>query len=302
MKTIFNRLKGHFFFGLISCLLLSGTAFGQDGKKLAKEILAMTGARTKIVWARAMKGMSGKNWEVLKEEYELMLFDTNTGKEKVVLPGPAMYGCPWITPDGQRIIFTTKIKGKKADMVQVVDINGKNRRDIAEGFGHCVWMDPKTGVQWVYISVGRLMRILPDNTTDWVKDRHSVQAMYKYRIDKPSVRELAWTGDSSIRFRVSADGTRAGSEFGWPKAGVANMVDKKSWKRYGHGCNSMIAPDNSYRFFHMGSPVGHKGILMYDAGGINKRNIWFKNMPGGYKAGDDSWIPKWSSDVRFLTI
>ncbi len=263
---------------------------------LASRIVAMTGERTKIVWARATEGKAGENWEVLKEEYELMVFDTAEGKARRVLPGPAMYGCPWITPDGKSVIFTTR--AGKNDEVQVVDLDGKNRRRIAKGFGHCVWADPKTGIQWVYISVERLMRILPNNTTDWVNNDKN--EMYRYRIDKPSVRQLVWKGPSSVRFRVSADGTRAGSEFGWPQAGVADLT-KGTWKRYGTGCNSMIAPDNSYRFFHMGAPLGHNGVLMYDAGGTNKRSIWFKDMPGS-KPGDDSWIPKWSSDVRFLTI
>jgi|GEM_PF-1290510 len=280
---------------VLGCSFLTAPDAAAEGG-LASRILAMTGQRTKIVWARATKGKEGKNWEVLKEEYELMIFDTAEGKARRVLPGPAMYACPWITPDGNSIIFTTR--AGKNDEVQVVGVDGKNRRRIAKGFGHCVWADPKTGTQWVYISVERLMRILPNNTTDWVNNDKN--EMYRYRIDKPSVRQLVWKGPSSIRFRVSADGTRAGSEFGWPNAGVADLTNG-TWKRYGTGCNSMIAPDNSYRFFHMGAPLGHNGVLMYDAGGTNKRSIWFKDMPGS-KPGADSWIPKWSSDVRFLTI
>ncbi|NQT18867.1 MAG: hypothetical protein HQ592_04120, partial [Planctomycetes bacterium] len=98
---------------------------------------------------------------------------------------------------------------------------------------------------------------------------------------------------------VSADGTHAGSEFPWPNAGVAMLPDV-SWKQYGNGCNGCMAPDNSYRYFHMGGTTGHQGVMMYDAGGANKREVWFKNILGMERG--HSWIPRWSTDVRFLTV
>ena len=174
---------------LACCFLASADAAGD----LASRIVAMTGARTKIVWARATEGKPGKNWEVLSEDYELMGFDTADGKTRVILPGPAMYGCPWITPDGRRIVFTTR--AGKHDEVQVVDWDGKGRRSIAKGFGHCVWVDPKDRTQWVYISVGRLMRILPNNTTEQgqerdlsLPDRQAVGA--EVGLERPVVRPL----------------------------------------------------------------------------------------------------------------
>jgi len=99
---------------------------------------------------------------------------------------------------------------------------------------------------------------------------------------------------------ISAGGTHAGSGFPWPLAGVA-VLPSVGWKQYGTGCNGCMSPDNSYRFFHMGEEAAHNGVMMYDDGGQNKRMIPFTGLPGR-RPQDDSWIPRWSSDVRFLTL
>ena len=263
---------------LICCIFVAGTAGAEAEEDLASRVVAMTGARTKIVWVHATDGRDGKNSDVLSPDYELMTFDSADGKTRTLLPGPTIYACPWITPSGKQIVYTGE-----GDAVFAVGWDGKGKRQIASGVAYCVWADPKDKTEWVFVA-----------------NRGYGDEVYRHRLDKPSVRKLVWRGPTSIRFRVSADGTRAGGEFSWPKAGVANLTNG-TWKRYGSGCNSMIAPDNSYRFFHMGESAGHHGVMMYDPGGTGKRVVRFRGMPGANPR-DASWIPKWSSDVRFLTI
>jgi len=264
---------------LMLLLIACPAARAADEGDLAAEIVKMTGARTKIVWAHKVAG-SKRAWGGNAPEFELMGFDTAEGKPRVILPGPASYGNPSITQDGSRVVFTDA----PSRTVYVVDWDGKNKKALVQGFALCTWIHPKTGVQWVYASPGEFGTPIS-----------------RYRLDKPEVKEVVWSNVCSCSngWQVSADGTRMGSEFPHPNAGVA-VLPNGAWKRYGGGCEGCIAPDNSYRFFHMGESAGHSGVMMYDGGGTNKRMVPFNNFPG--RGRQDSWNPRWSTDVRFLTV
>jgi len=250
----------------------------EDG--LASQVLKMTGARTKIVWAHQV-GSQEKKHGSSSPDFELMGFDTEEGKSRVILPGPASYGNPSITPDGTRVVFTDVPTLK----IYVVDWDGKNKKPFADGFALCTWVDPNAGTQWVYAGEAEF---------------HS--PIHRYQLDNPEVKELVWSKVCSCSngWQVSADGTRMGSEFPHPNAGVG-ILPEGPWHHYGQGCEGCMAPDNSYRFFHMGESAGHSGVMMYDAGGINKRMVPFVDLPGG-RPRQDSWNPRWTTDVRFLTL
>ena len=270
--------------------LITGAAVGEEKKNtadLASRIVEMTSGRTKIVWQHQMDGpysdteyMFGES--VHKAKHELMGFDTADGLMRKILPGPGSYANPCFTLDGTRVVFTDAPKKK----IYVVDWDGRNKRYLHDGFAACTWVDPKTGAHWVYAGSG---------------GGYSTHVI-RFRLDDPRISELVWDrAPQTFGIRVSADGTRGGSEFSWPKAGVA-LLPNFTWKQYGTGCNTGFAPDNSYRLFHMGrgDPVGHYGVLMYDADGVNRRRIWF-NVEAD-KPRQTSGIPRWSTDVRFLTV
>jgi hypothetical protein len=246
----------------------------------ASEILAMTGAHTRIVWAHQVKGES-KRWGSGSSEFTLMGFDTKAGNEHVILSGPASYGNPSITPDGSRVVYTDVSEN---NTVYVVDWDGKNKKKLRPGFALCPWADPDTGIQWVYAAKAEF---------------HS--PISRFQLDDPEVVETVWSkacGPSS-GFQVSADGTRAGSVRNHPNVGTI-YFDEGRHASHGWGCEAGFAPDNSYRFFHMGEWVEHGGVNMYDAGGANKRTIHFGKPPGSPRY--DAWNPRWSTDVRFMTV
>lgn len=265
---------------LTGLLLATGAAFAgepaEQTKDLAARIFEMTGARTKIVWEHQVGTDPKNNWDGTTAEYELVGFDTDEGEQRVILPGPASYAHPSITPDGRRIVYCDA----KTNKVHVVDWDGTNKKHIADGYFLSAWVDPETGIEWAF----------------FYHDEKTIRC----QIDDPKVREVVWdqTG-MSMRFTVSADGTHAGGEFPWPRCGVA-MLPNILARQYGRGCNACLAPDNSYRFMHMGEKGGHRGVLMYDDGGINRRQIDFDNVPG--REGESSWAPRWTTDVRFLTL
>ncbi|MBD3392601.1 MAG: hypothetical protein GF418_10960 [Chitinivibrionales bacterium] len=241
----------------------------------AGDIEAITGSHTRIVWARGVTAVTDA--DALTANYALMGFDTRAGGEHQILHGPASFANPWVTPDGSRVVYTDC----PANAVYVVGWNGNGKRRLAEGFGLCVWADPVDGSEWVYVC-----------------DTVYGSSVRRYLIDSTDVKELVWDKTPvSIRFRVSADGTRAGGEFPWNKAGIATLPNG-TFTKYGSGCNAMIAPDNSYRFFHM---IGtHREIVFYDSGGTNERTIAIDHAPG--IDGAKVWIPKWSNDARFFTL
>lgn len=269
---------------VLCCTLLAwpGPARGD----LAADVLAMTGARTKIVWAHQVTP-GKRHWGGGAAAFELVGFDTADGKERVILPGPASYGNPSVMPDGERVIFTNGSR-----QICIVDWPapggkgpGKGKaRVLTAGFALCGWVDPKTGVQWIYAGQGEF---------------HA--PIFRFRVDKPDVREVVWKSACSCTSgaQVSADGTRLGSMFPHPRAGVAILPNGGS-KGYGGGCEGSLASDNSYRFMHMGEWAGHSGVVMYDAGGANKRTVAFTNFPG--RGRQDSWNPRWASDSQFLTV
>lgn len=128
--------------------VLLSVAQSQSAPNTAQDILALTGARTRIVWAHQVKGES-KRWGSGSSEFTLMGFDTEAGKEHVILSGPASYGNPSITPDGKRVVYTDVSEN---NTIYVVDWDGKNKTKPRSGYALCPWIDPDSAVQWVYAS------------------------------------------------------------------------------------------------------------------------------------------------------
>lgn len=255
---------------------LLGLAAARAGE-LKDDILQMTGARTKVLWLRASAGQkeTAGAWDATEATYDLMGFDTQDGQTRRILAGPAAFGFPWIGPDGSHILYNDQPNRR----VYTVNWDGSGKREVARGFGLMLWGEPQTGREWI---------ILSDSMDD-------AGTIYRCPYDRPEERQVIWKGPMSRRFRLSADGKRAGGEFPWPQAGVANL-GAGTWRQYGRGCNAMLAPDDSYRFFNM---LGnHCEIVLYDDGGANPRT--FSVQPPGITS--PVWIPRWSSDPRFLTV
>lgn len=129
--------------------------------------------------------------------------------------------------------------------VYIVNWDGTEKKELASGFGCCVWADPRDGTEWVYIA-----------------NKVMGEEVDRCQIDNMTVREPVWRGRTSNRFRVSADGKRAGGEFPWSAAGVAYLPNR-GWRQYGSGCNSMISPggalDSLARGHRRASPRNRQG-------------------------------------------
>ena len=286
MKAI-PRWPGRILAAIAVLLASSQTA----SANVAQEVLKLTGRRTKIVWLRSVNGWSGlPGW---RSHYALMGLDTDEGKEREILPGPASYANPWITSDGTRVIYSDVSK----KVSYVVDWDGRNKRPLAKAPDYyvlCYWRDPKSGVEWAYVG-DHYYKV---TSRELASNNVPGTAVYRVRLDDPSRKELVWKRTRiSLDWRVSADGTRGGGGMPWRHVGVADLREG-SWKRYTAGCCPQLAPDNSLRMFtYIG---GHNKLVMFDAGGVNKRHVYIGHAPG--VNGRETWSPRWSNDVRFFTV
>ncbi|HUS59034.1 MAG TPA: LamG-like jellyroll fold domain-containing protein, partial [Planctomycetota bacterium] len=257
-------------------------AFGIASGDTATDIKALTGAPTRIVWCQAVDKPDDTCAQ--GASFRLCGFDTedNAG-ERFILPEVSSYHCPLLTPDGSRVVFSNRIDR----MVYVVNWNGSNLRPVARGMASKVWADPQTGTEWVYMRSG---------------EGRQQDPIVRCNLADPKITEVVWskgaTGHELVSwFQLSADGRRASDAFPWSSCGVAALPDG-TWKQYESGCWPSIAPDDSYRFFtFLGT---HVEVAMFDKDAANRRIVKVNGAAG--INGQKVYHPRWSNDVRFLTV
>jgi len=291
MPTIPNPVRSFITACSLALLLVAGGAAlaaeppagkAAPAQGIAAKVLELTGAETRIVWLR------NKQWETSKggvdggPGHSIMAFDTGGKGERELVP-EGEHSNPLISPSGRRVIYSAKTDGKLR--IHCVDWDGENSRVLGEGFALWLWRDPATGIEWVYAS-----------------DENS-QCVDRFQLVKPEVKERIYTGRASNRFSFSADGTRAVGEFPWPNAGMlytrTGQVDRKDYRT---GCNSYIAPDNSYFVTTMDG--SHSQVTLYKPDG-SSRDV--RLIPPGLKplkngGGGCMWNPKWASDARHMVV
>jgi hypothetical protein len=259
------------------------SAASTTASERAAEVRALTGGPTRVVWCQSAKGPD--DYCAAKKTTRLLGFCTEDGKdERVILSDVSSYAKPIFVPDGERVVYSNRTNNK----MYVVNWDGSGRKELGSGFASDVWRDPRDGVMWLYYRSGNGKQSGP---------------VMRQRLDNSKVREKIWdktaTGHKLVPwFRLSADGAHGGGAFPRRNCGVADLTRGK-WEQYGRGCWASLAPDNSYRFFtFLGS---HKEIGVYEA---DKKNYHKVNIAGG--PGVDGkhkvYHPRWSNDVRFLTV
>ncbi len=249
----------------------------------AAKIRQATGAQTRLVW---LQGSEGYHYTGSGNLTRLMGFDTDDGQgERQIIPQEKSFSKPLLTPDGSGVVYSDR--DRKNRHAYFVNWDGSGLRDLGKGFASDVWRDPESGRDWVYLRRG----------AGGSQDR-----IVRRRLDKPEVEERVWShtknGHQGVPwFQLSADGRRFSNAFPWSHCGLGNLESGK-WKRYAGGCWPSIAPDNSYRMFVFSG--NHKEIYIYDEGGKNRRTVNIANIPG--QQGSKVYFPRWSNDVRFLTV
>lgn len=286
-----------------------------DSTALRDQVLALTGGRrAKIVWARIPPGGARVEFvtgywlkdKATREKLAISIvgFDTDEGVERVIVEAPTGCNTPLITYDGSKVIYTDFSE----NTCYVVNWDGTGKRVLGTGkyrFATAYWRDPSNGTEWVYYNLHYLQpgghdgqMAVCDPSAVW--NKKGDPCIVRRRLDGTGDYETVWDQSNCwYEFSLSADGTRAGGAFEtWPHCQVANLKTGEL-EKYGIGCVSNFAPDDSGRFFYF---VGsHASIEFLDAGKKNLRTIPL-DFPKNGMRGNEAWPIRWSSDVRFVTL
>jgi hypothetical protein len=264
----------------------------QAAGNVASDIVAHTGRRTRLVWARADSAnacLFGPRFDGDNNVWRIVVFDTDEGTERVLVDALDSYTQPMITPSGTRAIWTQM---ENQSQISICDWNGGNKRmeRRCAGRDSAVAVADPGGVEWVYVAEGM-------DPANW----QQYFSIYRYQIDNPGVREQVWGSNVWYQFSVLRDGSKAGSSFPAYNPGTAMLPNGGLVRFNTGGCNPCLAPDDSHFWAMIANPT-HAGVNMFDTSDPN--TPWFVPMNDGPGMNNDQmWFPKWSDfDVRFFTI
>lgn len=254
------------------------------GSNEAGRLRRLADAPARMTWVRQAK--SGTE-DVFAEgdRFQLMGLDTEDRLGvRVILHGIENYNKPMITPGGNRIVFSNIPAGT----IYVVNWDGTGLQELNSGRAVEVWVDPETGVEWVYRIPGRSL----DVTASKIH-------LTRFPLDNPAVEERVWehTQLDANNIQFSQDGAFMCGLFPWPQAG---LLDVRRGEKYilGKGCWPSIAPDNSYLMWIFDGP--HRNLIFHTKDNGRKWSVDISRAPGvdGYEV----YHPRWSNHDRFMCM
>jgi hypothetical protein len=218
-------------------------------------------------------------------ELILMGLDTDDGKgERVILGQRGSYVKPLLTPNGTRIVYSSRILPGPPETF-VVNWDGSGMRKLADGFALDVWRNPVDDSEWVYLGT--------DN------EKFDFKTVSRFPIDAPQKHEVVWTNSvvGSDGFRVSPDGRHFAGLCPWPEAVVAT-VQTRELKKFGDGCWTSLTSARGLLFWYFDG--AHRNLTLVD---VDRGAKWMVNITGapGFE-GAEAFHPRWSNHPRFLTI
>ena len=259
-----------------------GAAADADGAT-RETVRAFTGARTRVVWLQDQK--DGRDAFAKGNDLLVMAFGTDDehGPRSLVAAADN-FRKPLVSPGGDRVVYTNRREGR----VYVVSWDGGGMRVLCDGSAIEVWRDPADGVDWVYVA-----------DEDLTNDREPYGNLRRIRLDGRGKPEPVWnrTQVSANSLQISRDGARAAGLFPWPEAGVLDLVER-SWRRYGKGCWTSMAPDDSYVFWIFDG--AHRNLAMHSPSDGMRWTVPIDRAPGvdGYEV----YHPRWSNHARFMVM
>ena len=239
--------------------------------------------RTKVAWLRDV----GDGTDVLSFGDQLILMGVDSADalgERVLLDRPASYARPMVTPSGNEIVFSIRQEGA----IYAIGWDGSRPRRVTDGFALAVWVDPATGVEWVY--AGRRER---------PTDPPSYRALRRYRLDNPDRGERVWNAQpvSGDGFQLSRDGRYAAGLFPWPDAGTADLA-AGTWERLGRGCWTAFSGGDHQMFWYFDG--SHRYVTLVDIESDRRWRVTVNGAPG--IDGFEVWHPRWTNDARYLVL
>ena len=239
--------------------------------------------RFRVIWVQDLG--DGRDVDTLGSNLRLMGLDTDDGKGERAILGTGNYAKPLITPRGDRVVYTDRIRKK----VFVVDWDGSGLRELFGGFGLALWRDPQDGREWIYYGFEEMQ-----------KGGWTCPAVYRTLLDRPDAGELVWnkTPVNVDSFQLSTDGRMAGGNFPWPEGGVAQLPNKEI-KIFTKGCWTALATVKGKPFYWI-FDGSHRNLTIFDLQNNRKWQVNISGAPGigGYEV----YHPRWSNDPRIMAM
>jgi hypothetical protein len=255
-----------------------------SGKRASDLEIPFSGnAHMRVVWVQDMG--DGRDVDTMGGNLRLMGLDTGDGKGERQILGPGNYAKPLMTPRGDRVVFSDRIRKK----VFVVNWEGSALRELIGGFGLATWRDPRDGREWIYYGIEEMQE------GGW-----TCPAVYRTLLDRPGAGELVWNKApvNVDSFQLSADGQMAGANFPWPEGGVAELPNR-SLKLFTKGCWPAFTTWKGKPFYWI-FDGSHRNLTVFDLQ-MNKR--WQVNINGAPGIdGHEVYHPRWSNDARIMVM
>lgn len=274
----------------------SSTAKTKRKHDPSKEVEALTGAHTRLVWSECAEPKDSDTYAT-GDQLLLIGVDTRDGLgERAILPKPGNYSRPLLTSDGTGIVFSDKNTARKGGkkyytpVAYRTDWKGGKPVRLAEGYAVDCWKDPATGTEWVYA----VQEIRPTKGVSL-----EAQRLVRFPLNDPEKMETVYdeTPISPDNVQFSRDGTEACGLFPWPHAGVLSQSEGK-WKarQITIGCWTSHSPDNSGVLWAFDGD--HKSVHLFADDGARTWQLGFSNAPG--VKGRELYHPRWSNHPRFI--
>ena len=253
-----------------------------------------TGAPTRIVWVQD-SSQAAKDVQAQGTELLLMGYDSEDGRgERELVSKRSNYARPLLSPDGRRVIFTDRTRGR----VMLLDWGSDRPQRLARGAALCTWHDPDSKTDWVVIGqrVGKAGSYFYRN-------------LVRVRLDDTSVSKPVWsrTRVSPDNFQLSRNGRFAAGVFPWPNGGLVGL-DPPSLTHLGKGCWASLAPDNSRLAWVFDGP--HRNLRLSAPDNGPKWNVAVADVAGLARGntrmvaaqGAEMFHPRWSNHVGYLVL
>jgi hypothetical protein len=244
---------------------------------------AFPGLRIRVIWVQDLG--DGRDVDTLGSHLRLMGLDRGDGKGERAILGTGNYAKPLITPRGDRVVYSDRIRKK----VYVVNWDGSGLRELFGGFGLALWQDPQDGREWIYYGFEELQ-----------KGGWTCPAVYRTLLDRPGAGELVWDKApvNVDSFQLSTDGRIAGGNFPWPEGGIAQLPNREI-QIFAKGCWTALATVEGRPLYWV-FDGSHRNLTIFDLQNNKKWQVNINGAPG--IAGYEVYHPRWSNDPRIMAM
>jgi hypothetical protein len=283
IRSLYTTATNSFFFHVAAVILMS-LPIQSWAHPAASEMSVHGNARMRVVWVQDMG--DGRDVFAQGGNLRLMGLDTGDGQgERVILGTVGNYAKPLITPRGDRVVYSDRIRKK----IYVVNWDGTGLRELFGGVGVALWRDPRDGREWIYYGY-----------EEGKNGEEHCPAVYRTLLDSPGSGELIWnrTRVSVNSFQLSADGRMAGGLFPWPEGGIAQLPNR-SMKLYAKGCWTSLASAGGKHFFWVFDGA-HRNLTLVNQENEKKWQININSALG--ISGHEVYHPRWSNHPQVMAM